>query len=35
MKLEISQVPDCPNAAVLAARLAELAGLTSRSPTRS
>jgi hypothetical protein len=26
MKLEILQVPDCPNAAVLAARLAELAG---------
>ena len=25
MKLEILQVPDCPNAAVLAARLAELA----------
>ena len=26
MKLEILQVPDCPNAAVLAARLAELGG---------
>lgn len=26
MRLEILQVPDCPNAAVLAARLAELAG---------
>jgi hypothetical protein len=26
MKLEILQVPDCPNAAVLATRLAELAG---------
>ena len=26
MKLQILQVPDCPNAAVLAARLAELAG---------
>jgi hypothetical protein len=26
MRLQILQVPDCPNAAVLAARLAELAG---------
>jgi hypothetical protein len=26
MELQILQVPDCPNAAVLAARLAELAG---------
>ena len=26
MRLEILQVPDCPNATVLAARLAELAG---------
>jgi hypothetical protein len=26
MKLQILQMPDCPNAAILAARLAELAG---------
>jgi hypothetical protein len=33
MKLEILQVPDCPNAAILAARLSELADgwLTSQS----